>query len=63
MAGGCVSLLRVEQGLDETQNKSTASGGSDSCPLAGEGSGSGEQSYHAAQEVVDSQSGLGWQGP
>lgn len=63
MPDGRVSLLRVEQGLDETQNKSAASGGSDSCPLAGKGAGRGEQSYRAAQEVVDSQSRLDWKGP
>lgn len=59
---GCVSLLRVEQGLDETQSKSTVSGDSDSCPSAGKGAGCGEQIYYAAQKVTDSQSGLGWKG-
>lgn len=63
MPGGRVSLLRVDQGLDETQSESAASAGSDSCPSAGKGAGCGEQSYRATQEVVDSQSGLGWKGP
>lgn len=62
MLGRCVSLLRVEQGLDEIQSESAVSGGSDSCPLAGKRAGCWEQSYCAAQEVVDSQSGLGWKG-
>lgn len=62
MFSRCVSLLRVEQGLDEAQSKSAVSGGSDSCPLAGQGAGCGEQSSCAAQELVDSQSGLGWKG-